>query len=46
VLCYRLISYWLPVAAGIGPGLRMLRGRPPSAPVVQHITELDLTVAG
>lgn len=28
VLCYRLVSYWLPVAVGIGPALRMLRGRP------------------
>ena len=28
VLAYRLISYWLPVAAGIGPALGMLRGRP------------------
>lgn len=26
VLSYRLISYWLPVAAGIVPGLAMLRG--------------------
>ncbi len=28
VLSYRLISYWLPVAAGLAPGLRMLRSRP------------------
>ena len=28
VLSYRLISYWLPVAAGLGPGLKMLRSRP------------------
>jgi uncharacterized membrane protein YbhN (UPF0104 family) len=28
VLCYRLVSYWLPVAAGLGMGLRMLRSRP------------------
>jgi uncharacterized membrane protein YbhN (UPF0104 family) len=45
VLCYRLVSYWLPVAAGVGPGLRMLRGHPAPAPVVKQITELDLPVA-
>jgi hypothetical protein len=28
VLCYRLVSYWLPVAAGLGTGLRMLKSRP------------------
>ena len=28
VLSYRLVSYWLPVAVGIGPALGMLRGRP------------------
>jgi hypothetical protein len=27
VLCYRLVSYWLPVAAGAGPALGMLRVR-------------------
>lgn len=27
VLSYRLVSYWLPVAVGIGPALDMLRGR-------------------
>ena len=27
VLSYRLVSYWLPVAVGIGPALGMLRGR-------------------
>ncbi|HWL50655.1 MAG TPA: lysylphosphatidylglycerol synthase transmembrane domain-containing protein [Acidimicrobiia bacterium] len=31
VLAYRLVSYWLPVAVGIGPALGMLRGR--SSPV-------------
>jgi uncharacterized membrane protein YbhN (UPF0104 family) len=32
VLCYRLISYWLPVAAGAGPALGLLRGnRSPAA---------------
>lgn len=28
VLSYRLVSYWLPVALGIGPALGMLRGWP------------------
>jgi uncharacterized membrane protein YbhN (UPF0104 family) len=28
VLSYRLVSYWLPVALGIGPALGLLRGRP------------------
>jgi hypothetical protein len=28
VLSYRLVSYWLPVAAGLGPAIGMLRGRP------------------
>jgi uncharacterized membrane protein YbhN (UPF0104 family) len=28
VLSYRLVSYWLPVIAGIAPGLAMLRGGP------------------
>ena len=27
VLCYRLVSYWLPVAAGVRPGLQMLAPR-------------------
>jgi len=27
VLSYRLVSYWLPVAVGVGPALGMLRGR-------------------
>jgi uncharacterized membrane protein YbhN (UPF0104 family) len=31
VLSYRLVSYWLPVAVGIGPALGMLRGRPSPA---------------
>ena len=34
VLSYRLVSYWLPVALGIGPALGMLRGRP--SPVEDH----------
>jgi uncharacterized membrane protein YbhN (UPF0104 family) len=32
VLCYRLVSYWLPVAAGLGLGLKMLRSRPGPEP--------------
>ena len=43
VLCYRLVSYWLPVAVGVGPGLSMLRGRP--APPNVQISEHDLPVA-
>jgi hypothetical protein len=31
VLSYRLVSYWLPVAAGLVPGLAMLRGGPREA---------------
>jgi hypothetical protein len=27
VLSYRLVSYWLPVAAGLGPAIGMLRGQ-------------------
>ncbi|MGH8941367.1 MAG: lysylphosphatidylglycerol synthase transmembrane domain-containing protein [Acidimicrobiia bacterium] len=34
VLSYRLVSYWLPVALGIGPALGMLRGQP--SPVEDH----------
>jgi hypothetical protein len=34
VLAYRLVSYWLPVAVGIGPALGMLRGR--SSPDGDH----------
>lgn len=26
VLAYRLVSYWLPVAVGLGPAIRLLRG--------------------
>lgn len=28
VLSYRLVSYWLPVVAGLGPAVGMLRGHP------------------
>jgi len=35
VLSYRLVSYWLPVAVGVGPALGMLRG-PVSAANEQH----------
>ncbi|MET0696502.1 MAG: lysylphosphatidylglycerol synthase transmembrane domain-containing protein [Acidimicrobiia bacterium] len=40
VLSYRLISYWLPVAIGIGPALGMLRGRP--SPVEDHRAASEL----
>jgi len=41
VLCYRLVSYWLPVAAGAGPALRMLRGRRSAGATAQsdHVLE-------
>jgi hypothetical protein len=43
VLCYRLISYWLPVAAGLAPGLRMLRGR--ATPISVERCDRHLQVA-
>ncbi len=43
VLCYRLVSYWLPVAVGIGPGLSLLRRRAEVS--TARVTELELSVA-
>jgi uncharacterized membrane protein YbhN (UPF0104 family) len=40
VLSYRLVSYWLPVAAGLGPALRMFRERPTSAVVERPTLEV------
>ena len=40
VLSYRLVSYWLPVALGIGPALGMLRDRP--SPVEDHRAASEL----
>jgi uncharacterized protein (TIRG00374 family) len=41
VLAYRLVSYWLPVAVGIGPALGMLRGRPSPAEDHRAARELE-----
>ena len=43
VLCYRLVSYWLPVAVGAGPALQMLRVRSSTTPAAQ--TDLELEAA-
>lgn len=43
VLCYRLVSYWLPVAAGAGPALGMLRLRRISSATVAG-PELEVAV--
>ena len=43
VLSYRLVSYWLPVAAGAGPGLQMLRTR--SSSIATEQTDLELEAA-
>jgi len=41
VLSYRLVSYWLPVAVGIGPALGMLRRRPSPAEDRRAARELE-----
>jgi len=43
VLCYRLVSYWLPVAAGAGPALGLLRGH--RVPAAASRVGVDLQVA-
>jgi hypothetical protein len=43
VLCYRLVSYWLPVAAGAGPALGLLRGH--RIPPASSCVGVDLQVA-
>jgi uncharacterized protein (TIRG00374 family) len=43
VLSYRLVSYWLPVVAGLGPAIGMLRGRP--SPTVSRMPDRRIEVS-
>ena len=41
VLCYRLVSYWIPVAVGTVPGLQMLRDSSSRAPTAGAAQEMS-----